>query len=452
MTAAPATYSPGYARTRAKYRALYPVAASAPLAPLAWAHQHAILRTAAGAVLRYADVARDYQDAILADPSDRLIVAKSRQIGISQDVAFICAAEGLAGGTVLVVSRTGDQAAKFLQYVRTAISRLPARPTTDNTMSIVFPHGGSITVQSATLGAGRGVAATLVVLDEMAWMQYGDEIYTAITPTLAETGGRLIILSSVKGRDNLFARLWFDAQDAASPWSAHFLPWQVHPVWRTIPDWPQQKKNDDHLTDEQFAQEYAVDFLRSGGEVFTVAELDRLFRPGAPPLAGPERGHRYVSGFDIGRHNDAFVGLTFDVTTAPFRVVAYERHLNLPYPQQAARIEACARRYPGKVVVESNGSGDPLIEFLDVAVEPFTTTAKTKRNALDALKLLMQRGELVAPDLPQWRRELSIYAHQDRDLTQDCVMASAIAALAAGRPLPVQGFAVGGARAVPTIR
>jgi len=433
----------------AKYGGVAPVVARPDA--LTWAHDHAILRTADAVILRYADVARDYQDAILADRSRRIIVAKSRQIGISQVVAFIVALEGVSGGTAFVVSRTGNQAVKFLQYVRTAISRMGVAIARNNQTSIVFRNGGNIEVQAATPDAGRGIAATLVVLDEMAWMEYGDEIYTAVTPTLAETGGRLIILSSVKGRNNLFARLWEAAQDEASPWSPHFLPWHVHPVWRDIPDWPTKKKESDSLTDEAFAQEYDVDFLRSGGEVFEQGEIDTLFRL-APPLVGAQPGHRYVSGFDIGRRNDAFVGFTFDVSTTPFRVVAYERELRLPFPQQAARIEQRARLFPGKVIVESNGIGDPLIEFLEVKVESFTTSQKTKRNAIDALKLLMQRGELAAPPLPQWRRELSLYQHNDSDLVQDTVMAAAITALAAGRPVRAFTPAVGGQRASVVIR
>ena len=418
---------------------------------LGWAREHAIIRTASGAILRYADVARDYQDAILADTASRIIVAKSRQIGISQVVAFIVALEGVSGGTAVVVSRNENQAVKFLRYVLTVISRMDVALAHNNTKSLVFANGGSIEVEAATRGAGRGTAYTLAVLDEMAWMEYGDEIYTAVTPALAETNGRMIILSSVKGRNNLFARLWEAAQDEASPWSPHFLPWHVHPVWRDIPDWPAKKQESDNLTDEAFAQEYDVDFLRSGGEVFDPAAIDALFRL-APPLVGAQAGHRYVSGFDIGRRNDAFVGFTFDVSTAPFRVVAYERELRLPFPQQARRIEQRARLFPGKVIVESNGIGDPLIEFLEVKVEPFTTTQKTKRNAIDALKLLLQRGELAAPPLPQWRRELSLYQHDDAELVQDTVMAAAITALAAGRPVRAYTPAVGGQRATLTVR
>jgi len=139
---------------------------------LAWAREHAIIRTASGAILRYADVAREYQDAILADTASRIIVAKSRQIGISQVVAFIVALEGVSGGTAVVVSRNEDQAVKFLRYVRTVISRMEVTLAHDNTKSLVFANGGSIEVQAATRGAGRGTAYTLAVLDEMAWMDH----------------------------------------------------------------------------------------------------------------------------------------------------------------------------------------------------------------------------------------------------------------------------------------
>ena len=89
--------------------------------PYAWAHASGTLQIADGTRYRYADVARDYQDALLRDPARRIIVAKSRQIGISQTVAFIVAAEMQSGGTALVVSRDQGAAAEFLAYVRTCL-------------------------------------------------------------------------------------------------------------------------------------------------------------------------------------------------------------------------------------------------------------------------------------------------------------------------------------------
>ncbi len=403
--------------------------------PYAWAMSRGTLQTAEGTRHRYADVARDYQDALLQDDARRIIVAKSRQIGISQTVAFIVAAEMLSGGTALVVSRDQGAAAEFLAYVRTALVGDPATPdlTTDNSYELTIPNGGRAIAQPATRKAGRSIAATLVVLDEQAWQEYAALIWTAILPTLATTNGRLIVLSTPNGYGNLFHQLWEGAKHGESEWSAHFLPWTVHPDWRALPDWAERTKAKDRLTDEQFAQEYAVDFARSGAAVFDPEEVAALWR--MPSLLPPETGHRYVTAWDIARKQDATVGFTFDVSTSPFRVVAYERHQRMSYPDQAAIIEARHRAYPGETWVESNGVGDPLIGFLSVVVKPFTTTALTKRNAIDALKLLLQRRELVAPRLPEWERELLTYSRDDQALQQDTVMASAIAASAAGRPV-----------------
>lgn len=400
-----------------------------------------MLRTADGRVLRYADVARDYQDAILTDPADRVIIAKSRQIGISQTVAFLAAHEVRYGGTVLWISRTGEQATMALDYVYLALDADPDRPdyVLRNQRSCELTNGGRCISQPATAGAGRGIPATLVIIDEQAWQQYARGIYTAVVPTLATSGGRLIVLSTPNGRANLFAELWQAAQDPATGWSAHYLPWSVHPDWDDA--WAEARR--DELGDEAFAQEHAVDFLVSGAARFDTEDIAALWR--MPAFVPPEHGHRYVTAWDIARKRDAFVGFTYDVSTSPFRVVAYERHLRLDYPAQASAIEARHRAYPGRTIVESNGVGDPLIQFLNVRVEEFQTTALSKRNALDALKLLLQRRELISPHIAEWERELTIYQDADAQLQQDTVMASAIAAFHAGRPVretytPVPSF------------
>jgi len=423
-----------------KYRALYAVPNPPPLSPLDWALAHGVIRTADNRTLRFGDVARDYQRALLADRHPRRIVAKSRQIGISQTIAFEVAHEALHGGAAVVISRNAKQAGEFLEYVYTALSDCDYPPyTSRNTQSLALANGGRVITQPATYDAGRGIPATLVVIDEQAWQEHARLIYVSVLPMLAETGGRLVIMSTPNGQDNLFAELWQTAQREGSAWSPHFLPWDVHPVWRDMPGWEDARR--DELGDEAFAQEHGVDFLRSGANVFDPAEIERMWRlPAFPPALA---NHRYVKGWDIARKRDAFVGFVLDISTSPFQVVHFERHLRLDYPNQAARIEAVHAAYPGETWVESNGVGDPLIQFLAVQVREFVTTALTKRNAIDALKLLMQRDELIAPRIPEWARELGVYTRQDQNIMQDTVMAAAIVALAAGRPVTTQQFAFG---------
>jgi DNA-binding protein YbaB len=68
-----------------------------------------------------------------------------------------------------------------------------------------------------------------------------------------------------------------------------------------------------------------------------------------------------------------------------------------------------------------------VIENLTEEVEPFTTTTKTKTQAIQALQLLVQQGRFKHHE-EQLDREMSLYQWDDKDLIQDSVMSAAIAA------------------------
>lgn len=107
---------------------------------------------------------------------------------------------------------------------------------------------------------------------------------------------------------------------------------------------------------------------------------------------------------------------------------SFER-FTAPYPVIQAKIEERVKAYPGQHLVESNGVGDPVIENLMVRVTPFTTTAKSKLQAIQALQLMIERNRVKFSET-QMERELGLYQWEDKDLVQDCVMSAAIAAQA----------------------
>ena len=400
--------------------------------PLDWALRYGQLAHPLLGRLRFRDVIRPYQRDLLeaAGRRERIIVVKARQIGVSQTLAFIAAYEASRGGTVLVVSRTGKQATLFLQYVYTALLDAPHPPyKRENQETLEFVGGGAVYAEAAGRGAGRGIAASLLILDEMAWMEYGDDIFTAVMPTLSNGGGA-ILCSTPYGRQNLFYRLWAGGD---ATWDRHELPWRRREDWAADLDWARVKT--DEIGREAFAQEYGCDFAVSGGAVFDETDIRAFFT--LDDLAEPISGHRYLSAWDLGRKRDATVGVTFDLDSKPYRLAAYERFVQASYPDQQASIEARHCRYPGRTLVESNGLGDPVIQNLRVKVEEWVTTARTKKDAIDALQLLLQRREIAAPPIPQMERELGAYERADEHLIQDSVMALAIAArqLSASRPI-----------------
>jgi len=86
--------------------------------------------------------------------------------------------------------------------------------------------------------------------------------------------------------------------------------------------------------------------------------------------------------------------------------------------------------------VESNGVGDPVIQNLRVNVTPFVTTARTKKDAIDAVSLVMQRRDLQSPPIAALQREMQMYQREDKGLVQDSVMSLAFGCyeLLRGRP------------------
>jgi hypothetical protein len=367
-----------------------------------------------------------YQAALLQDRSPRRLILKARQTGISNAVAIEALHKAITrpDSTELFVSRNQDAASVLIRYVQHTLNGLknPPRLLNENQSRLVFPNGSQIISLPATPSTGRSIAATDVYLDEFAFTQYGELIYESIIGTIS-TGGSLTILSTPNGRNNLFFRLWSGLE--GGDWSRHSIHWSDCPRYDAA--WGERTKAS--MTRQSFAQEYDLDFAVSGDAVFDMDDLARCKIDHNPDPTGCER---FISAWDIGRRQDHTVGITIGRRGDVWHVVEYERML-VPYPVVQARIEERARRHRGATVIESNGVGDPVIENLSCRVEPYTTTARTKVQAIQALQLLIQQGRLKH-DSEQLDRELSLYQWDDEGLIQDSVMAASIAAITAVPP------------------
>lgn len=381
-----------------------------------------------------------FQCKFLMDKSPRRLIVKARQIGFSQVIALEAVHEAIyrRDSTILLVSRNGDLAANLLNYCKIALSGLSESDipglVKDNESEIVFANGSRLKSLPANRSTGRGFAGRSVYLDEYAYQEYAADIYRSVSPILGH-GGRLTVCSTPDGRANHFFQLWSGVE--AGEWSRHEYRWSECPVYD--PDWYIRERP--KYTAQQWASEYECDFITSGQAVFKQADIDTC-RDGWFGLRSAEPGHKYLTAWDIGRRQDATVGITLEMTGDRLQVVAFERMLGESFPVIQASIEKRTRAYPGPTYVESNGIGDPVIENLSVRVHPWTTTAKTKQAAVTALALAHENHSLKH-DIAQLRRECQLYQWQDERLIQDCVMAAAIAVYNAqhGSTIPVAPYA-----------
>ncbi|MEE8448565.1 MAG: terminase family protein [Thermodesulfobacteriota bacterium] len=273
---------------------------------------------------------------------------------------------------------------------------------------------------------GRTYTFSRIILDEAAWQPYGEEIFKSLKPTI-EGGGALNIISTPRGRGNMFARIWSGrGRNGFESLKVHY---SQHP--QRDKAWVKEAKQ--AYPQSAWDQEYECSFEAMEDAVFKEAVIQSCIKEVQLETSG-QPGHRYVTGWDLARKKDYTVGVTLDVTESPVKLVAFERFRNKPWPLVAEIIEAQTKTFPGKVIIDSTGLGDPVLQFLNVPVEGFIFTARSKLNLIQSLVLNMERGEIQSPNIPQLVEELRDYRWLDKGLVTDCVMALALAASGVSSP------------------
>ena len=389
--------------------------------PLAWSMRYARVLHPMGTrrFLPY-----PYQETILRDDSPRRLVLKARQTGISQTIAIEArhAAEYEPGSTVLFLSRTEKMATDLVRYARAAAPVGSNRIVRDNALALEFANGSRIVAEAATKSAGRGFAATRLYLDEFAFHEYDSDVWRAVQPTVS-TGGRVTVLSTPNGRQNVFYLMWSGEYGA---WSKHLVHWRDCPAYDE--DWYTRTRPG--FTGRDWASEYECDFVESGGSAFTAELCERAYDRRLPN--DDPRTWVSVPGsttyWDLGARQDATVGVTVAPVAGRLPVVAF---LRMEAPNEWPAIERAIAeriaRYPdGRHVIESNGIGDPFLAKCredGLPVEEFLVTARSKQDIIRSLVLSCEQDRFRHGSASLFA-EMLRYEYQDTKLVQDCVMAA----------------------------
>lgn len=148
----------------------------------------------------------------------------------------------------VAISKNAEDASALLDTARLIVSHIPVqiRPETgarsgtrgpdgklgrDNTRQFSFPARGSqLQSFASSKGAGRSHAATILFLDELAWVPDGkaEDIWVSALPT-TEGGGQVVVGSTGQGRFGdgaTFAQLWDAASSGQSPARPIFVSWR----------------------------------------------------------------------------------------------------------------------------------------------------------------------------------------------------------------------------------
>lgn len=305
--------------------------------------------------------------------------------------ALTCADYGAAVAWVVPTYKNARAPWRFAESAAAPVLRRLRVNRTERLME--FPSGGRLAVYSADNDVAlRGEAFDVVIVDEAAMVR--EETYTdVLLPTLADRDGRILLISTPKGR-NWFWREWVRGQQDGRQVAAFQAPTAANPI-------PSIRRAAalarERVSERTYRQEWLAEFVEDGGGVFR--GVRRLATATVQPAADPD--HAYVIGVDWGRTHDATVITVLDTTLKA--VAALDRFTQTDYATQTTRLRAIWERFGRPAVfVEQNSMGGPLLEQLSregMSVRGFQTTAASKATIIDALALAFEREEIrILPD------------------------------------------------------
>jgi Terminase RNaseH-like domain/Terminase large subunit, T4likevirus-type, N-terminal len=310
----------------------------------------------------------------------------------------------LKGKPVAWFSPTNKLMADTWRVVRSTLAPV-TRDKSEQEKRLELIGGGVVEFWSLdSADSGRGRKYEVVVVDEAAMIPALEEAWQqAIRPTLTDLQGSAWFLSTPKGM-NYFKLLFDRGQDPErEDWASWQMPTGANPYIE--PGEIESARLD--LTEAAFNQEYSALFVNWEGSVFRrVGEAAT-----ATALWKPETGHDYVIGCDWGRSNDYTVFMVLDATA--HAVVKMDRSNRVDYAVQCDRLKALSEQWqPSQIVAEQNSIGQPVIEQLirdGLRIQPFTTTNASKAQAIEALALAFERGDIRILNDPVLVSELVAY-------------------------------------------
>jgi hypothetical protein len=220
-----------------------------------------------------------WQEGLLASTSERVLLNCSRQSGKSTMVAIIALHRALytEGSLILCLAPALRQSQELFGKVLTFYRELgrPSPPSSERKLSLELENGSRIVTLPGTEKTIRGFSgASLLVLDEAARVE--DELYFAVRPMLAVSGGSLMMLSTPYGKRGVFWEAW----TSGFGWERYEVPARECP--RISEAFLEEERS--ALPPFIYRQEYECSFEDTEDQVFTSELIDNAVTADVKPL------------------------------------------------------------------------------------------------------------------------------------------------------------------------
>ncbi len=222
-----------------------------------------------------------WQERLLRSTSDRVLLNCCRQSGKSTMTGLIALHRALyhPGSLILCLAPALRQSQELFGKVLGFYRDLgrPVAPQGERKLSLELENGSRIVTLPGTEKTIRGFSgAALLIVDEAA--RVDDELYFAVRPMLAVSGGALMMLSTPYGKRGVFYEEW----TGGVGWERYEVPARECPriseafleeERQAVPPWV-------------YRQEYECSFEETEDQVFTTDMIDRAVTSEVKPLFG----------------------------------------------------------------------------------------------------------------------------------------------------------------------
>jgi hypothetical protein len=222
-----------------------------------------------------------WQEDLLRSTSGRVLLNCCRQSGKSTMTGIIALHRALyyPGSLILCLAPALRQSQELFGKVLGFYRDLgrPVAPQAERKLSLELENDSRIVTLPGTDKTIRGFSgAALLIVDEAS--RVADELYFAVRPMLAVSGGTLMMLSTPYGKRGVFYEEWTGGRG----WERYEVSAEECP---RIPEAFLEEERE-ALPSWVYRQEYECSFEETEDQVFTTEMVERAVTPEVTPLFG----------------------------------------------------------------------------------------------------------------------------------------------------------------------
>jgi hypothetical protein len=343
----------------------------------------------------------DYQkDIVRLFDKERFVICKMpRQVGKTTIVVGIILHAALFNENyrIAILANKEKQSHEILSRIQLAYEHLPKWLQQGvkewNKGSIELENGSIIQAEATGSSAIRGTSQNLVYLDEFAFVPNNiqESFFSSVYPTISSGQTTKVLITSTPNGLNLFYKLWIDSENDRNSYK------RIDVHWSDVPGRDQAWKEETirNTSKEQFRQEFECEFLGSSNTLISPEVLRRLvFKPAISEnewfklYEEPYKTHLYLIVVDVSRGlgGDFSAFIVYDITEAPYKVVATYRNNNIsPMLFPEVIYNTAAKFNSPYVLIEVNDIGQQVADILheDLEYENIIYTARNPKGSVE---------------------------------------------------------------------